>query len=91
MLDAGSSVKLSYFIKKIGGRRSVQFQSPIPQEYLINYRVQAHIGEISDVNPVGSEFIWVRGSGFRIRDIELREKQSLTNIFFPTGNYIFQV
>ena len=41
-----------------------------------------------DPDPVGSAFIWIRGS----RGIKLREKKSLTNkflIFFL--NYIFQV
>ena len=48
-----------------------------------------------DPDPVGSGFIWVRGSGSGSRGmkslIKLREKQSLTNknLFFA-GNYIFK-
>ena len=52
-----------------------------------------HLVSISDVEPVGSAFIWVRGSGSGSRGIKLREEQSLTNkllCFFFVENYIFQ-
>ena len=32
-----------------------------------------------DLDPVGSAFIWVHGSGFESKGIKLLEKQSLTN------------
>ena len=35
-----------------------------------------------DQDPVGSAFIWVRGSGSGSSGKKLREKQSLTNKFF---------
>ena len=44
-----------------------------------------------DPDPVGSAFIWVRGSGSR--GIKLREKQTLTNNFlkvFFVGNIFFK-